>query len=124
MATIREKKPGVWEVRALTGNDVRGRPKQISRTVRGGKRNAQRVAASLAVGPGSASPVGRNVTEVLTRGSTRTSTRGRPLRLDCCVFDLGRTALAVQAQPSCWSEWASFQIFVMCWIRSPSNSIA
>ena len=65
MATIREKKPGVWEVRVFTGNDVRGRPTQISRTVRGGKRDAQRMAASLEVGPGSSSPAGRNVEDVL-----------------------------------------------------------
>jgi hypothetical protein len=65
MATIREKKPGVWEVRVFTGTDARGKPTQISRTVRGGKREAQRMAASLEVGPGSASPAGRNVSEVL-----------------------------------------------------------
>lgn len=35
MATLREKKPGVWEVRVFTGTDARGRPTQISRTVRG-----------------------------------------------------------------------------------------
>jgi len=65
MATIREKKPGVWEVRVFTGNDARGRPTQISRTVRGGKRDAQRMAASLEVGPGSSSPAGRSVEDVL-----------------------------------------------------------
>ena len=65
MATIRKKKPGVWEVRFFTGNDARGRPTQISRSVRGGKRDAQRMAASLEVGPGSSSPAGRNVEDVL-----------------------------------------------------------
>ena len=65
MATIREKKPGVWEVRVFTGNDARGRPTQLSRTVRGTKRDAQRMAAHLEVGPGSASPAGRNVSDVL-----------------------------------------------------------
>ncbi len=40
-------------------------PTQISRTVRGGKSDAQRMAASLEVGPGSASPAGRNVSDVL-----------------------------------------------------------
>jgi hypothetical protein len=48
MATIREKRPGVWEVRVFTGSDARGRPSQMSRTVRGGKRDAQRLAAQLA----------------------------------------------------------------------------
>jgi hypothetical protein len=35
MATMREKQPGVWEVRVFTGTNVRGRPTQLSRTVRG-----------------------------------------------------------------------------------------
>lgn len=47
MATIREKRPGVWEVRVFTGSDARGRPTQMSRTVHGGKRDAQRLAAQL-----------------------------------------------------------------------------
>lgn len=38
MATIRERKPGVWEVRVFTGRDAQGRPRQSSRTVRGSKR--------------------------------------------------------------------------------------
>src|SRR4249919_2423767 len=65
MATLREKRPGVWEVRVFTGNDSRGRPTQLSRTVHGGKRDAQRVAAELEVGPGRASPGGRSVGDVL-----------------------------------------------------------
>jgi len=65
MATVREKRPGVWEVRVFTGTDALGRPTQLSRTIRGGKRDAQRLAAELEVGPGSASPVGRSVADVL-----------------------------------------------------------
>ncbi len=65
MATIREKQPGVWEVRVFTGRDDRGRPTQISRTVRGGKRDAQRVAVELEGGPGRASAAGRTVRDVL-----------------------------------------------------------
>jgi hypothetical protein len=65
VATICEKKPGVLEVRVFTGTDARGKPTQISRTVRGDKRDTQRMAAPLEVGPGSASPAGRNVSEVL-----------------------------------------------------------
>ena len=42
MATIRERRPGVWEVRGFTGRDERGRPTQVSRTVHGGKRDALR----------------------------------------------------------------------------------
>ncbi|MBF6556994.1 MAG: hypothetical protein IVW52_12655 [Acidimicrobiales bacterium] len=53
MATIRERSPGVWEVRAFTGSDGQGRPTQVSRTVRGGKREAERVAAELTLRRGS-----------------------------------------------------------------------
>ena len=52
-------------MRVFTGTDARGRPTQISRTVRGDKRDAQRLAASLEVGPGSASAAGRKVVDVL-----------------------------------------------------------
>ena len=55
MATIREKRPGVWEVRVFTGADARGRPTQMSRTVRGGKRDAQKLAAQLEASVGGAS---------------------------------------------------------------------
>jgi hypothetical protein len=65
MATIRERRPGVWEVRVFTGSDARGRPTQLSRTVHGGKREALRVAAELDVGPGRSSPAGRSVSDVL-----------------------------------------------------------
>ena len=64
MATLRERKPGVWEVRVFVGNDARGRPKQVSRTVRGTKRAAQRVAAELTVAPPAASD-GRTVADAL-----------------------------------------------------------
>jgi hypothetical protein len=39
----------VWEVRVFIGRDPRGKPIQVSRTVRGTKRAAQKVAASLTV---------------------------------------------------------------------------
>src|SRR5450432_2829344 len=65
MATVREKRPGVWEVRVFTGSDARGRPTQLSRTVHGGKRDALKLAAELEVGPGRASPAGRSVSDVL-----------------------------------------------------------
>ncbi len=54
MATIRERRPGVWEVRAFTGRDERGRPTQVSRTVHGTKRDAQRIAAELTLRPSNA----------------------------------------------------------------------
>ena len=39
----------MWEVRAFTGRDAQGRPTQVSRTIRGAKRDANRVAAELTV---------------------------------------------------------------------------
>jgi hypothetical protein len=51
MATVRERKPGMWEVRAFTGPDECGRPTQVSRTVRGTKKDVLRVAAELTVRP-------------------------------------------------------------------------
>jgi len=51
VASIRERKPGVWEVRVFVGEDEKGRPKQVSRTVRGTKRTAQKFAAELTVTP-------------------------------------------------------------------------
>jgi integrase/predicted nucleotidyltransferase len=55
----------VWEIRVFTGRDSSGRPTQISRTVRGTKREAQRVAATLESRPPS-NAAGRTVTDVLT----------------------------------------------------------
>ena len=64
MATIRQRRPGVWEVRVFTGRDEDGRPTQVSRTVRGGKREAQRVAAELTTKP-APRIAGRTVADVL-----------------------------------------------------------
>lgn len=52
MATIRQRKRGVWEVRVFAGRDGDGKPVQISRTVRGGKKDAEKVATALARQPG------------------------------------------------------------------------
>lgn len=49
MATLRERAPGIWEVRVFVGRNAKGRPVQVSRTVRGGRRAAERVAAGLTV---------------------------------------------------------------------------
>jgi len=65
VATLREKRPGVWEVRVFTGTNDRGKPTQVSRTVRGRKRDAQRVASELEQGPGRTSPAGRTVSDLL-----------------------------------------------------------
>lgn len=53
MASIRERGPGVFEVRGFVGRDQSGRPKQVSRTVRGTKRDAKRAAAELDSRPAS-----------------------------------------------------------------------
>jgi integrase len=65
MATLREKRPGVWEVRVFTGRDATGRPTQTSRTVHGGKRDARRVANELEQIGARSAPAGRTVTDVL-----------------------------------------------------------
>jgi integrase len=64
VATIRERHRGVWEVRVFTGRDARGRPTQVSRTLKGTKREAQRLAASLESRP-APHAAGRSVADVL-----------------------------------------------------------
>lgn len=63
MATIRERRKGVWEVRAYTGRNADGRPVQVSRTVRGGRRDAERMAAELTLKPSRSA--GRSVADLL-----------------------------------------------------------
>lgn len=64
MATIREKRPGYWEVRVFTGRGSDGNPTQVSKVVRGTKRDAQRIAASLDARPTS-NAAGRTVGDTL-----------------------------------------------------------
>lgn len=50
VATIRQRQPGVWEIRVYVGRDpVSGRKRQRSRVVRGGKRQALAIAAAMEV---------------------------------------------------------------------------
>jgi len=63
MASLREKRPGVWEVRVFAGRDPSGRVTHVSRTVRGGKRDAQRIGRELEKAP--ARSGGRSVADVL-----------------------------------------------------------
>jgi integrase len=51
VTTIREKRPGLWEVRVFAGRDAAGSPVQVSKTVRGTKKDAQRLAAQLTLRP-------------------------------------------------------------------------
>jgi len=60
---VRERQPGVWEIRVFTGNDDAGRPTQVSRTVRGLKRDALRAAAEMTLKPSRAA--GRTVSGLL-----------------------------------------------------------
>jgi integrase len=64
VATLRERRPGVWEIRVFTGRDDAGRPTQVSKTVRGTKREAKRAAAALESRPASHA-AGRTVAEVI-----------------------------------------------------------
>lgn len=64
MATIRERRPGVWEVRVFAGRDGSGRPVQTSRTIRGTKRDALRLAAGFDSRPATRSG-GRTVGDIL-----------------------------------------------------------
>lgn len=80
MATLRERSPGVWEVRVFAGRGEGGRPRQISRTVRGSRRAAQKVASELdAAVP---SPEGRRtVAELLELWLDLNQDRWAPLSL-------------------------------------------
>ena len=64
MATLRERAPGVWQVRVFTGRNDHGRPTQVAMTVRGTKRDALREAAKLEATP-RRSAGGRTVGDVL-----------------------------------------------------------
>jgi hypothetical protein len=47
VATIRERRPAVFEVRVFVGRDERGKPVQTSRTIYGSKKDARRAADEL-----------------------------------------------------------------------------
>lgn len=51
MATLRERRPGVWQVRVFTGRNADGVPTQVAVTVHGTKRDALREAARLESNP-------------------------------------------------------------------------
>ena len=92
MATIRERRPGVWEVRVFSGRDASGRPVQASRTVRGTKRDAMRLAASFDSRP-STHAAGRTVADALNAWvevnqevwaeSSRRDQEGRVGKVEC-----------------------------------------
>jgi len=55
VASIREKRPGYWEVRVFVGYDDEGKPVRVSKAIRGGKRDAERLAAQFSSRPASRS---------------------------------------------------------------------
>jgi len=60
---MRERSPGVWEVRAETGRDpITGRRRQVSRTVRGTKRDAERTLNALSAKADQGALVGTEAT--------------------------------------------------------------
>lgn len=72
--TMTERTPGVWWLRAYVGRSASGKPVQVSRTVRGGKRFAQVELAKLVTEasersgqPGGPIPRGVTVAELLER---------------------------------------------------------
>ncbi|MBA2325191.1 MAG: hypothetical protein H0V95_00940, partial [Actinobacteria bacterium] len=65
MATLRERRPGVWEIRVFTGRDEAGRPTQVSKTVRGTKREAKRAAAAALESRPASHAAGRTVAALI-----------------------------------------------------------
>ena len=64
MATLRERAPGVWQVRVFTGRNGAAKPTQVAVTVHGTKRDALREAAKLESAPHRGA-AGRTVGDVL-----------------------------------------------------------
>lgn len=67
--SIRQRSEGTWELRVFVGRDpVGGKRRYLTKTVRGGKRDAQRALAALvASSPGTAATASMTVGEVLER---------------------------------------------------------
>jgi integrase len=78
VATIRERRHGVWEVRSFAGRDQKGRPLQMSRTVRGTKKDAQRLAAEMTVRAPTASVARVSVFEMLDLWAENTKATWAP----------------------------------------------
>ena len=64
VATLRERRPGVWEVRAFVARDARGCSVQVSRTGRGTKKDAPCVAAEMTLRASTASVAREPVAEM------------------------------------------------------------
>ncbi|MCB0991030.1 MAG: site-specific integrase [Acidimicrobiales bacterium] len=77
-----KREPDYWEVRAYAGRDpVTGRPRYVSRTVRGGKRQAQKLLTSLTSELDRHGPTARHtIDELLSAHIDHLETRGRGAR--------------------------------------------
>jgi len=80
MATLRERSPGVWQVRVFTGRNGAGKPTQVAVTVYGTKRDALREAAKLESAPHRGA-AGRTVSDVLRAWLERTEGSYTPASL-------------------------------------------
>lgn len=77
--SVREKRPGVWQVRVSVGRDpTSGKYRTIAREVRGGRRDAERAAAKLVteLAEGRASIARGTVADLLTRWLEHQTARG------------------------------------------------
>src|SRR5579864_2662271 len=77
--SVREKRPGVWQVRVSIGRDpTTGKYRTIAREVRGGRRDAERAAAKLVteIAEGRASVARCSVADLLTRWLEHQTARG------------------------------------------------
>jgi integrase len=100
VATMRERRPGVWEIRLFTGRDATGRPTQVSKTFHGNKREARQFVAQLEGVPVSRAG-GRTVADVLdawletnTGVWAEASRRDYASRATYIAEDLGAHAIA------------------------------
>ena len=79
---MKERSPGVWWLRAYAGRSSTGKPVEVSRTIRGGKRLPQAnltnlVAAEPAGAAGAAGAAQVAVTVAVARRRERVALRGR-----------------------------------------------
>ena len=96
--SLRERQPGVWQIRVCAGRDpVTRRFRYVTRTVRGGKRDAQRAAAALVseIEAGYRPPVRGTVMQLLEQWMAHIEGQGRsPSTLARC-----RSAIRANIEP-------------------------
>lgn len=86
--TMRERSKGVWELRVYTGRDpVTKRPRQVSRTFRGGKRDAQTELARLVTETGEGRHGGSNATVEVLLDRWLADAKGRVSEVTYVVYE-------------------------------------